>query len=113
LEATAVGGERFSTLDSIMAAQVTIYTRQWCGYCTAAERLLRGKGIEFENIDCTGDRAKRAWLAEVTGRTTVPQIFIDGRAIGGYDDMRTLDRSGELDKLLAGAKQSPVPSGSG
>ena len=94
-----------------MAAQVTIYTRQWCGYCAAAERLLRGKGIEFENIDCTGDRAKRKWLAEATGRTTVPQIFIDGRAIGGYDDMKALDRAGELDKLLARSSTAPASSG--
>jgi glutaredoxin 3 len=88
-----------------MAADVKIYTRQWCGYCTAAERLLRGKGVAFENIDCTGDRAKREWLVEVTGRSTVPQIFIDGKAIGGYDDMKALDRSGELDRLLAGTKE--------
>jgi glutaredoxin 3 len=93
-----------------MPAHVTIYTRHWCGYCTAAERLLEGKGVAFENIDCTGDREKRRWLAEVTGRTTVPQIFIDGRAIGGYDDMRALERSGELDKLLAGSgKPSASP----
>jgi len=85
-----------------MSAEVKIYTRQWCGYCTAAERLLKAKGVAFENIDCTGDPAKREWLAKVTGRTTVPQIFIDGCAIGGYDDMRALDRTGELDKLLAG-----------
>lgn len=91
-----------------MAANVTIYTRRWCGYCSAAERLLRNKGVAFENIDCTGDREKREWLVEVTGRTTVPQVFIDGRAIGGYDDMRELDRRGELDKLLAGAA-APVP----
>ena len=86
-----------------MPAQVTIYTRRWCGYCFAAERLLRKKGVAFENIDCTGDSAKREWLAQVTGRTTVPQVFIDGKAIGGYDDMRALDQRGELDKLLAGA----------
>ena len=86
-----------------MPAEVKIYTRKWCGYCTAAERLLTSKGVAYENIDCTGDRAKRDWLAKVTGRTTVPQIFIDGRPIGGYDDMRALDRAGELDKLLAGA----------
>jgi glutaredoxin 3 len=85
-----------------VSAEVKIYTRQWCGYCAAAERLLHGKGIQFENIDCTGDRAKRAWLAEVTGRTTVPQVFIDGRPVGGFDDLKKLDRSGELDKLLAG-----------
>jgi glutaredoxin 3 len=93
-----------------MPAQVTVYTRKWCGYCTAAERLLKNKGVAFENIDCTGDDAKRRWLADVTGRTTVPQIFIDGRAIGGYDDMRALERSGELDKLLAGSSESP-PAG--
>jgi glutaredoxin 3 len=86
-----------------MTAHVKIYTRQWCGYCTAAERLLKSKGVEFENIDCTGDQDKRKWLVEVTGRTTVPQVFIDGRAIGGYDDLRVLERSGELDKLLAGS----------
>lgn len=86
-----------------MPAEIKIYTRQWCGYCSAAERLLKSKGVAYENIDCTGDPAKRSWLAEVTGRTTVPQIFIDGRAIGGYDDMRALERSGTLDKMLAGA----------
>lgn len=85
-----------------MPAQVIIYTRQWCGYCTAAERLLKNKGVAFENVDCTGDREKRKWLAEITGRTTVPQIFINGTPIGGYDDMRALDRNGALDKMLAG-----------
>lgn len=85
-----------------MPANVKIYTRQWCGYCTAAERLLKAKGIAFENIDCTNDPEKRRWLVEVTGRTTVPQIFIDGQAIGGYDDMRALDQSGKLATLLAG-----------
>lgn len=86
-----------------MAAEVKMYTRRWCGYCTAAVKLLKDKGVAFENIDCTGDQAKRTWLAEVTGRSTVPQIFIDGKPIGGYDDMRALDRKGELDKLLAGS----------
>ena len=86
-----------------MPAEVKIYTRKWCGYCTAAERLLSRKGVAFENIDCTGDRAKRDWLTEVTGSTTVPQIFIDGKSVGGYDDIAELDRRGELDKLLAGA----------
>jgi glutaredoxin 3 len=84
-----------------MPAEVKIYTRQWCGYCTAAERLLREKGVAFEQIDCTGDNEKRRWLAEVTGRTTVPQIFINGQPIGGYDDLRALDNRGELDALLA------------
>ncbi|MGN6106345.1 MAG: glutaredoxin 3 [Kofleriaceae bacterium] len=86
-----------------MPAQVKIYTRKWCGYCTAAERLLEDKGVAFEEIDTTGDKETRRWLVEATGgRTTVPQIFIDGRSIGGYDDMKQLDRAGELDALLAG-----------
>ncbi len=92
-----------------MSAQVKIYTRQACGYCTAAERLLKDKGVAFETIDCTGDREKRRWLADLTGSSTVPQIFIDGKAIGGYDDMRALERRGELDKLLAGTT-APPPS---
>jgi len=85
-----------------MPAQVKIYTRRWCGYCTAAERLLQQKGVHFEQIDATGDPALREWLAEVTGRTTVPQIFINDKPVGGYDDLRALDRSGRLDVLLAG-----------
>jgi glutaredoxin 3 len=92
-----------------MPAHVKIYTRQWCGYCFAAERLLKKKGVDFEKIDCTDDREKRQWLVEVTGRTTVPQIFINGQPIGGYDDMSDLDRRGELDKLLA----SDPPAASG
>lgn len=94
-----------------MPAHVKIYTRQWCGYCTAAEHLLKTKGVEFEKIDCTGDQDKRKWLAEVTGRTTVPQVFIDGRPVGGYDDLRALDRAGELDKLLAGPPPGSPPPG--
>jgi glutaredoxin 3 len=85
-----------------MAAHVKIYTRKWCGYCVAAERLLTQKGVAYEQIDATGDPELRKWLAETTGRTTVPQIFIDGTPIGGYDDLRALDRSGRLDAMLAG-----------
>ncbi len=87
-----------------MAAQIKMYTRKWCGYCTAAERLLDKKGVPYENIDCTNDQEKRRWLVEASGgRTTVPQIFINGKAIGGYDDLNALDRRGELDKLLQDA----------
>jgi glutaredoxin 3 len=85
-----------------MAAEVKIYTRAACGYCTAALRLLRSKGVEFEHIDATGDPATRRWLAEVSGQSTVPQIFIDGRSVGGFTDIRALDQRGELDRLLAG-----------
>ena len=92
-----------------MPSKVRMYTRRWCGYCTAAERLLQHKGVEFERVDCTGDHQTRRWLVEVTGgRTKVPQIFIDGRSIGGYDELRALDRTGELDMMLDGTAARPV-----
>lgn len=93
-----------------MSATVTIYTRALCGYCWAATRLLRKKGVAFEEIDATGDNATRAWLAQVTGRTTVPQVFINGKSVGGADDLRALDAKGELDRLLAEpAQPNPRP----
>lgn len=94
-----------------MAAEVKIYTREACGYCTAAIRLLTSKGVAFQHIDATGDPATRRWLAEVTGQSTVPQIFIDGRPVGGYTDIAALDRRGELDRLLAGGSQASSTSG--
>lgn len=84
-------------------ANVRIYTTPICPYCVAAISLLRSKGVPFENVDVSGDREKRAWLAKVTGRTTVPQIFIDERPIGGYTDMAALEDEGELDRLLGRA----------
>ena len=81
-------------------AHVKMYTRKWCGYCTAAERLLQDKQVCYEQIDTTGDHATRRWLVEQTGRTTVPQIFIAGRSIGGYDELNELERTGQLDRLL-------------
>ncbi len=89
-----------------MAAEVKIYTREYCGYCTAAISLLRTKGVAFEEIDATGDHETREWLAEVTRQDTVPQIFIDGKSIGGFSDLRALEQRGELDVLLAGAASS-------
>ena len=84
-----------------MAAHVKIFTTDWCGYCHAALRLLKQKGVAFEEIPAD-DLKTRRWLREVTGRSTVPQIFIDGKSVGGYSDIRELDQRGELDRLLAG-----------
>ena len=67
-----------------MTARVEVYTRQWCGYCTAAKRFLDKRGVRYTEIDCTGDADKRRWLAQASGRTTVPQIFIDDRPIGRF-----------------------------
>jgi glutaredoxin 3 len=80
---------------------VTMYTTRTCPYCVAAKRLLSSRGIAFEEVDVSGDRDKRAWLVDTTGRRTVPQIFILGRPIGGYEELAELDRSGELRTMLA------------
>ncbi len=81
--------------------KIEVYTRSWCSYCWRAKRLLKRKGYAFEEIDATDNDELRAWLARTTGRKTVPQIFIDGRAIGGSDELAALDRAGKLDALLA------------
>ena len=96
-----------------MAAQVKIYKTDWCGYCSAAIRMLRAKGVQFEEIDVDGDAKTRRWLVEVTGRTSVPQIFIDGEPIGGFTDMRALDEKGVLDGMLAGRGKAQGSSASG
>jgi glutaredoxin 3 len=88
-----------------MAAQVKIFTTSWCGYCHAALRLLKHKGVAFEQVDAEDPKIRR-WLREVTGRSTVPQVFIDGRSVGGFTDIRALDERGELDRLLAGSGDS-------
>jgi glutaredoxin 3 len=84
-----------------MSAAVTVYVTRTCPYCVAATRLLARRGAEFVEVDVTGDREKREWLVRTTGRKTVPQIFIGGDAIGGYDDLAALDRSGKLGEKLA------------
>lgn len=86
-----------------MPARVTIYTTPYCPYCVLARKLLRHKGASFEEVDVADDPARRQWLRTVTGRPTVPQVFIDERAVGGYDDLAALDAKGELDAMLSGA----------
>jgi len=81
-------------------AKVVIYTTSYCPYCFGAKRLLREKQVEFEEIDVTEDPQRRAEMERLSSRRTVPQIFINGRPIGGFDDARYLDSTGELDKLL-------------
>ena len=81
-------------------AEVVIYTKPWCGYCSRAKRLLRSKGVEFEEIDVSLDRAREEEMIRRARRSTVPQIFIDGRHVGGSDDLAALEAMGELDPLL-------------
>lgn len=88
------------------ASRIQIYSTPFCGFCGSAKRLLTMKGAEYTEIDVMFDPEKRQEMLERSGgRRTVPQIFIDGRHIGGFDDLNALDKSGELDKLLA----APAP----
>jgi glutaredoxin 3 len=82
-------------------AKIVMYTTQYCPYCVRAKALLRHKGMEFEEIDVSEDEAVREKMIEESGRRTVPQIFINGSPVGGFDELRTLDEQGELDRLLA------------
>lgn len=83
-------------------ACVEIYTKVFCAFCARAKRLLDDKGVSYEEYDITMGGAKRAeMLSRASGRTTVPQIFIDDHHVGGSDDLFALERSGQLDSMLA------------
>lgn len=82
-------------------AEVEIYTSSLCGYCSRAKHLLSNKGVQFTEYDVTFDQDKRREMTERTGgSTSVPQIFIDGKSVGGSDDLIELDLDDELDPLL-------------
>ncbi|MDB5692538.1 MAG: grxC [Alphaproteobacteria bacterium] len=84
-------------------ARVEIYTKFGCPYCARAKALLGQKGIEYEEYEINTLPGKRDEMMERSnGRHTVPQIFIDGRHVGGSDDLAELERSGRLDPMLAG-----------
>ena len=83
-------------------AKVEIYTTSYCPFCIRAKSLLTRKGIGFNEIDVTDDDALREKMIELSGgRRTVPEIFINGKIVGGYDELSTLDARGELDEMLA------------
>ena len=82
-------------------APVVIYTRDLCGYCSAAKALLKRKGVAYDERNASADPALRAEMIERTGRSTFPQIFIGPTHVGGCDDLHDLDNAGKLDLLLA------------
>lgn len=83
-------------------AEVVIYTRQMCGYCARAKALLTAKGVAFTEHDATfSQELRQEMIGKANGRTTFPQIFINGQHVGGCDDIHALDRDGKLDPLLA------------
>jgi glutaredoxin 3 len=84
-----------------MIATVKVYTTTFCPYCSRAKALLKKRDVPFEEVNVSGDEDKRAWLVGASGgRKTVPQIFIDDRPIGGFDELNALDGSGQLEALL-------------
>jgi glutaredoxin 3 len=87
--------------DITMTAKVEIYTSSLCGYCSAAKRLLQSKGIAFDEIDVTFDSDTRALMTERTGgKTSVPQIFVNGVGIGGCDDLYALNQKDGLSSII-------------
>ncbi|WP_321501250.1 glutaredoxin 3 [Breoghania sp.] len=80
---------------------IVIYTRQMCGYCTAAKRLLDAKGVTYQEFDATVEPERRAEMINRSGRFTFPQIFIGDTHVGGCDELHALEQAGKLDALLA------------
>ena len=82
-------------------AKVEIYTKFLCPFCTRAKRLLSEKGVDYEEVDISMGGPKRTEMIQrAHGRSTVPQIFIDGRHVGGSDELAALNAAGKLDPLL-------------
>ena len=81
-------------------AKVEMYATMWCPYCARARALLEKKGVRYTEIDIDDEPRRRDEMIRRAGRTSVPQIFIDGEHIGGSDDMAALDRAGKLDPKL-------------
>jgi len=87
-----------------MTARVRVFSTDYCPYCDRAKALLLSRGIPFDEVDVSRDSAKRSWLVGITGRRTVPQIFIDDVPIGGSDELHALDRRGALRELASAAR---------
>jgi glutaredoxin 3 len=86
------------------SADVVMYTTSWCPYCSRARKLFDDKGVPYTDIDVDDVEGARAEMQKRSGRTSVPQIFVGERHLGGFDDTNLLDRRGELDALLAAAR---------
>lgn len=82
--------------------EVVLYATNRSWHSWRVRRLLKHKGYAFEFVDTTNDAELRAWLARSTGRDEAPYCFVDGRLVGGFDDVKALDRSGNFDRLVRG-----------
>lgn len=92
-----------------MPARVLVYSTDYCPYCLRAKALLQKKGVAFEEIRVDDRADLRAWLAQTTHQRTVPQVFVNGRPLGGFTDIAALDREGRLDPLLAAPPSAQDP----
>lgn len=90
------------------AARITLYGTATCPYCLAAKMLLKKNNLDFEEIAIGSDRKLRAEMERRSGGRSVPQIFIDEKPIGGFDQLSALEQSGELDRLTNGGKDLPA-----
>jgi glutaredoxin 3 len=85
-------------------ADIIVYSSASCGYCVAAKNFLKARGLDYREIRIDLDSAARLQMRELTQRTSVPQIMVNGTHVGGYDDLIALDRAGKFQPLL---EQSP------
>ena len=92
------------------AAEVVIYTTKWCPYCVRAKQLLSTKKVDYKEIDVEERPDLRDWITKKSGQRTVPQIFVNGRALGGFTDIAALDQRGQLDPLLSRAREPSDPA---
>ncbi len=91
-----------------------IYSKDWCPYCKKAKALLQAEDISYTEIDITQDTEREQEMIERSGRRTVPQIFLDGQPLGGFDDLAVLRSRGPLSEVLGtGAANSEAQAGSG
>lgn len=92
-----------------MNNNIEVYSKEWCPYCLKAKSLLKSKGLDYSILDVTSDRKLEGEMIERSHRRTVPQIFINGNSIGGYDDLSQLNATGELDRILGlSAPEKPI-----
>lgn len=84
------------------APKIEVWGTEFCAYCSAARMLLKKKGLAYEDISVSRDPELRREMQQRSGRRSVPQIFIDGKPVGGFDELYELDRSGELDRMTRG-----------
>lgn len=92
------------------AAEVLVYTTDYCPYCTRAKALLSKKNVPFTEVNVEERPDLRSWLMSASGQRTVPQIFINNRSIGGFSDMAALEHQGKLDRLLAEPRPEGLPA---